>query len=225
MASDAEGHRQRLRERFQRSSLQGFHDHEVLELLLSFAIPRRDVKGIAKALLAKFQSLAAVLDAPMEALQEVPGVGSYAATLLAMVPRLVERYQQDRWQGSETLHSTRDAVGYLAALLGTERNEVFLVLALNSRNALIAQEEIQRGSVNRTAVFPRKVIEACLKHRATAVVLAHNHPSGDPSPSQADRQLTRKLSKLLAEVDIAVHDHIIISGAQYFSFAEHGEMA
>jgi DNA repair protein RadC len=219
-----DGHRQRLRERFEQSGFNGFHDHEVIELLLSYAIPRRDVKPLAKELLSRFGSLSAVVDAPVVHLKQIDGVGSHASVLLAMVPRLMDRYLQDRWKRNESFHSTQDAVRYLSSLLGTERTEVFSILALNSQNALISAEEIQRGSVNRTAVFPRLVVEACLKHRATAVILAHNHPGGDPNPSSADRQLTRKLKRLLNDLDIQVHDHIIVAGLAYYSFAEHQEL-
>jgi DNA repair protein RadC len=227
MTIGPEGHRKRLRERFDRSGLDGFHDHEVLELLLSFVIPRKDVKPLAKDLLHQFGGLAAVLDAPPESLQEVPGIGPLAATLIAIVPRLFDLYQKDRWNidyRRNKVVTTDNAVQLLRSELETERMEVFCVLALNSKNELVATERIQKGSVNRTAVFPRLVVEAIVKHRATAVILAHNHPGGDPNPSAADRQLTRRLIKLLADLDIHVHDHIIIAGPHYFSFAEHGEL-
>ena len=224
MSTGLEGHRKRLRERFERSGFEGFHDHEVLELLLSYVIPRRDVKPIAKALLTEFGSFSAVCDAPLPTLQQLEGVGPQAAIMLSTVPRLLDRYQQDRWKHNPTFGSTKEAVSYLFSILGTERNEVFCILALNSQNSLIAMERIQRGSVNRTAVFPRLVVEACLKHRATAVILSHNHPGGDPSPSAADRQLTRKLKRILSDLDIVAHDHIIIAGPTYFSFAEQGEL-
>lgn len=220
----SEGHRKRLRERFERSGLEGFHDHEVLELLLTFAIPRRDVKPIAKALLEEYGKLAAVFDAPLPILQTTGGVGPHAATLLSLIPRLLERYQRDRWKPACSFNSTEEVVPYLSSLLGTERHEVFCLLALNSRNELIAAEPIQKGSVNRAAVFPRQVVEACLKHRATAVILSHNHPGGDPTPSSADRQLTRKLRRILLDLDIQVHDHIIIAGLNHYSFAKNGEL-
>jgi len=225
MGIGPEGHRSRLRERFERSGLQGFHDHEVLELLLTFAIPRRDVKPLARELMGKFSTLAAVFDAPLKHLKEVDGIGGTASVLIGLIPRLLERYQQDRWTHTEVFASTSEALTYLASLFGAARNEVFYLLALNSRNALIAAEHIQQGTVNRAAVFPRQVVEAALKHRATAVILAHNHPGGDARPSSADRQLTRKLKKVLNDLDIAVHDHIIIAGPNSsFSFAEHGEL-
>jgi DNA repair protein RadC len=242
MTVGPEGHRERLRERFERSGLQGFHDHEVVELVLTYVIPRRDVKPIARELLAKFgQNLADVFDAPRQILQGIEGIGPTAALFFNLIPRLLERYQQDRWKRTRLLSSIRETVDFLVSILATERTEVFYVLALNSRNALIAHEAlqesasgphrliagetIQRGTVNRAAVFPRLVVEAALKHRATAVILAHNHPGGDPQPSSADRQLTRKLQRLLSDLDIMVHDHIIIAGPdRYYSFAERGEL-
>jgi len=242
MTVGPEGHRARLRQRFERSGLQGFHDHEVVELVLTYVIPRRDVKPIARELLTKFgQNLADVFDAPRQILHGIEGVGPAAALFFNLIPRLLERYQQDRWKRTRLLSSIRETVDFLASILATERTEVFYVLALNSRNALIAHEAlqepstgphrliagetIQRGTVNRAAVFPRLVVEAALKHRATAVILAHNHPGGDAQPSSADRQLTRKLQRLLSDLDIMVHDHIIIAGPdRYYSFAEHGEL-
>jgi DNA repair protein RadC len=219
-----QGHRRRLRERFVKSGLAGFHDHEILELLLTYAIPRKDVKPIAKDLLNEFgNNLASVFDAPAEALQRIEGVGGQAAVLIGLMPRLFDSYQSSRWVRHETFGSTEAAVSYLQALLGTQRNEIFCVLALDSQNRLIAVERVQRGSVNRTAVFPRQVVEASLKHRATAVILAHNHPGGGPLPSAADRQLTQRLRKILGELDIVVHDHIIIAGHnQFYSFAQTG---
>jgi len=221
-----EGHRKRLRERFARSGFDGFHDHEVLELLLTFVIPRKDVKLLAKKLLNEFGSLAAVFDAPQDGLQKTSGIGPQAATLIVAIPRLFDRYQVDRWKRDDEKRvvTTDDAVLRLRSELGTERSEVFYVLALNSKNVLLAVEKVQKGSVNRTAVFPRLVVEAIVKHHATAAILAHNHPGGDPNPSAADRQLTRKLKKLLNDLDIHVHDHIIIAGIHYYSFAEHGEL-
>lgn len=202
--SGLEGHRIRLRERFLKSGLAGFHDHEILELLLTYAIPRKDVKPIAKDLLKKFgNNLASVFDAPAEALQrEVDGIGQSAAVLIGLVPRLFDSYRSSRWTRQETFGSTLSAVSYLRARLGTQTNEVFCVLALDSQNRLIAVEQVQRGSVNRTAVFPRQVAEASLKHRATAVILAHNHPGGSPLPSAADRQLTKRLKNILGDLVI-----------------------
>jgi DNA repair protein RadC len=219
-----EGHRERLRERFQRGGLDGFLDHEVLEFVLTYAIPRRDVKTIAKDLLSEFGSLAAVFDAPPESLKRMNGLGPQAVLFMGLIPCLIQRYQGNRWskENKRTFNSTPDVVSFLSPLLRAERNEVFMLLALDSRNVLNGIEPIQRGTINRTAVFPRLIVEASLKHRATAIILAHNHPGGDPNPSVADRQLTTKLRRMLQEMDILVHDHVIIAGDQYFSFAENG---
>jgi DNA repair protein RadC len=225
MSTEHDGHRKRLRERFEQSGLDAFHDHEVLELLLTYAIPRRDVKPLAKTLLGEFGGLSAVLDAPLSRLKQISGVGGHAAILLSLAPRLLDRYQQDRWQKRQAFHSTPEVVAFLRPELSGEVTEVFCVLALNSQNALIAMERVQQGTVNKTIVFPRLVVEAALKHRATAVILAHNHPSGEPKPSAADRQLTLRLRKTLHDLDITVHDHIIIAGPAYYSFAENGELA
>ncbi len=225
MGPEHDGHRKRLRERFENSGLEAFHDHEVLELLLTYAIPRRDVKPLAKELLSRFGSLAAVLDAPLPELKLVSGVGDHAAVLLALTPRLLKRYQQDRWRDRPSFHSTPEVVAFLQSRLAGETHELFCLLALNSQNALIAMEPVQHGTVNKTVVFPRLVVETALKHRATAVILAHNHPSGEPKPSSADRQLTQRLRKTLHDLDITVHDHIIIAGSAYYSFAENGELA
>ena len=224
MTMGVEGHRKRLRERFLNGGLDAFHDHEVMELLLTYAIPRRDVKPIAKAILAEFGGLSAALDAPVERLRQIDGVGGNAAVLIALVPRLLGRYQGDRWKKTPEFHSLDETIPFLTSLLAGEREEVFCVMALNSHNGLIAVERIQRGTVNRTAVFPRQVAEVALKHRATAVILAHNHPGGGAKPSAADRVMTRKLKTVLNELDVAVHDHVIIAGKKSYSFADHGEL-
>lgn len=224
MSAEHDGHRQRLRERFEQSGLDAFHDHEVLELLLMYAIPRRDVKPLAKGLLAEFGGLAAVLDAPLPQLRQVKGVGDHAALLLTLTPRLLDRYQQDRWRKRRAFHSTQEVVAYLQPKLSAEVKEVFYLMALNSQNGLIAMEPVQHGTVNKTVVLPRLVVEVALKHRAAAVIFAHNHPSGEPKPSSADRQITTRLKKTLHDLDITVHDHIIIAGSTYYSFAENGDL-
>ncbi len=222
--SGHQGHWERLRERFSKGGLSGFHDYEILELLLTYIFRRGNPKPTAKELLNNFgNNLASVLDAPVEELCKIKGIGKEAATLISFIPQLFEAYQKSRWDLQESICSTESAVSYLRAHLGTQRNEVFCVLALDSQNRLIAIEQVQQGSVNRTAVFPRLVAEVSLKHRATAVILAHNHPGGSPTPSGADRQLTKKLKIMLTDLDIVVHDHIIVAGQdQYYSFAENG---
>ncbi len=215
------GHLHRLRVQ---NGLAGSYDHENLELLLTYAMPAKDVKRIARDLLSEFgNNLASIFDSPVEVLQRVEGIEEHAAVLIRLIPRLFDSYLSSLWVRHETFDSTEAAASYIRALLGTQRNEVFCVLALDSRNRLIAVERVQEGSVNRTAIFPRQVVEISLKHHATAVVLGHNHPGGSLLPSAADRQITQRLRKILGDLDIVLHDHIIISGYdQYYSFAETG---
>lgn len=222
--SDNYGHRSRLRERFFKAGLDGFHDHEVLELILTYVIPRRDVKPVAKDLLREFKTLGSVLDAPRERLQKIEGVGEQAAGFLNLIPRLVARYLNDRWKKRRVFSSIKDAAEFLVNQLKAEKTEVFLCLNLSSQNALLAAEKIQEGTVNRATVYPRLVVESAIKHSATAVILAHNHPGGLPRPSDADRRLTRKIKRIFQEIDITLHDHIIVAGNDYYSFAENGEL-
>jgi len=223
-SSDNYGHRSRLRERFFKTGLEGFHDHEVLELILTYVIPRRDVKPIAKDLLREFKSLGGVLDAPREHLQRIDGIGDQASGFLNLIPQLISRYLNDRWRKRRIFSSIKDAAEFLVNQLKAEKCEVFLCLNLSSQNALLATEKIQEGTVNRATVYPRLVVESALKHSATAVILAHNHPGGLPKPSEADRRLTRRIKRIFQDIDITLHDHIIVAGESYYSFAEHGEL-
>ncbi len=218
------GHRSRLRERFFRTGLDGFHDHEVLELILTYVIPRKDVKPIAKDLLHEFKSLGSVLDAPREHLLKINGIGEQAAGFLNLIPQLIARYLNDRWKKRQVFSSIKDAAEFLVNQLKAEKTEVFLSLNLSSQNALLATEIIQKGTVNRATVYPRLVVESAIKHNATAVILAHNHPGGLPRPSEADRRLTRKIRQIFQDIDITLHDHIIVAGESYYSFAENGEL-
>ena len=219
-----QGHRSRLRERFFRTGLDGFHDHEVLELILTYVIPRKDVKPIAKELLGEFKSLGSVLDAPRERLRKINGIGEQAAGFLNLIPHLIARYLNDRWKKRYVFSSIKDAAEFLVNQLKAEKCEVFLCLNLSSQNALLAAEKIQTGTVNRATVYPRLVVESAIKHNATAVILAHNHPGGLAKPSEADRRLTRRLRRIFQEIDITLHDHIIVAGENYYSFAENGEL-
>lgn len=218
---DVTGHRGRLRERFKKSGLRGFQDYEVLELLLTYVIPRKDVKGPAKRLIEEFGSLAAVLDTPRELLQSVKGIGPEAALFLSLIPEVIARYEESKKRSLCRLTSVQEAVEFLKPKVSGPY-ETFWVTALNSRNEVIATELIQKGSVNRVSVIPRMVVEAALKHRATGVILAHNHPGGVLEPSQADINITKVLLSVLQKLDIALLDHLIITHFGYFSFAEKG---
>ncbi len=223
MKNPSSGHRKRLRERFLSAGLEAFHDHEVLELILTYAIPKKDVKPIAKALLSHFHSFHAVLEAPRELLEKVPGVGLQASILLSCLLKIFERYQQDKQKSKKYISSPEEAWEYIRPVID-KSYESFWLIALDSQNKIIACEMIQKGTVNRTPLVPRMVVEASIKHKASGIIIAHNHPSGNPKPSKADHEITSILKKILEAIDIKLLDHIIVGENSYFSFLQKGEL-
>ena len=216
------GHRERLRERFLRAGAKGLQDYELLELLLSYAIPRKDVKPQAKELLRRFGSLAAVLDAPLEEVQEVKGIGPRAATLLRLAKEMGEVYLGERMRGVDVLSSPSRVVDFCLFRLKGEGEEKFMVIYLNVKNEVMDYEVIQEGTVDRSVVYPRRVAEKALRRRAASVIVVHNHPSGHPDPSPEDRRITRELVEALRPLEIRLLDHIIVGKRGYFSFRERG---
>lgn len=216
------GHRERLRERFLRAGAKGLQDYELLELLLSYAIPRKDVKPQAKELLRRFGSLAAVLDAPLEEVQEVKGIGPRAATLLRLAKEMGEVYLGERMRGVDVLSSPSRVVDFCLFRLKGEGEEKFMVIYLNVKNEVMDYEVIQEGTVDRSVVYPRRVAEKALRRRAASVIVVHNHPSGHPDPSPEDRRITRELVEALRPLEIRLLDHIIVGKRGYFSFREKG---
>ena len=215
------GHRRRLRERFRRTGLIGLADHEALELLLCFGIPRRDVKPLAKELLRRFGSLAGVLEAAPEELEEVPGIGESAAVLPLLVRSLCSRYLEQKLRTLELLEQPAAVADFVRMKLGGGRKERFMVMYLDIRNQLLAYD-LTDGTVDRTPVYHREVAESALRHRASAVIVAHNHPSGFLEPSREDLALTYRLRDSLKLLGIALHDHLIVSGSGAFSLREAG---
>lgn len=207
----------RLKERFRQSQLEGFSNSEVLELLLSFAIPGKDVKPVARELMKKFNGLRGILDAAPEELKGIKGVGNNAATIIKVVKSLSGLYLRERIEGRDVIKSPKDVIDYLKAALSGERVEKFLGIYLNSRNEIISVDTLQEGTLNRTIVYPRKAIEQAFKHNACSVIFVHNHPSGNPEPSQADHQLMRMLERAAHAVDLIVLDHIVIGKNSHFS--------
>jgi DNA repair protein RadC len=220
--ADGSGHRRRLRERFARSGLKGFHDHEIVELLLALGTPRKDTKEPAREALAKFGSLKDVLDAPPGRLTEVPGVGPKNIIALRLVKEVAARYLKDRLRERPLAGSPRAVFDYLRQDLGGLHREVFSAVFLNTANKIIEVEQVAEGTVNRAAIHPREVIAAALKHNASRVIFAHNHPAGSMRPSDDDIEITTRLKKACEAVGIDVLDHVIVSADSYFSLAEHG---
>jgi DNA repair protein RadC len=204
------GHRDRLRGRFEDAGSASLADYELLELLLFRSIPRADTKPAAKALLARFGTFAEVLGAPVALLQEVKGVGPSVALDLKIIAAAGQRAALSEIAGREILSSWDKVIGYCRAAMAFEQREQFRILFLDKKNALIADEVQQTGTVDHTPVYPREVVRRALELSATAIVLVHNHPSGDPTPSRADIEMTRLIVETAKPLGISVHDHIII---------------
>lgn len=217
-----EGHRERLREKFRNTGFEGFHDYEVLELLLTYAIPRKDTKPIAKALISRFKTLKDVLDAEIEKLTEIEGLGENAALFLKVIREVIVKYFQVKALEQKIFRTLDELVDYLRAVIGGNNNEVVHVLYLNSKNELIHAETLSEGTVSEAVAFPRKIVEGALRHRATSVILAHNHPGGLPEPSESDDRLTEAVRRALETVDISLQEHVIITRDGYFSYRKSG---
>jgi DNA repair protein RadC len=207
---DHSGHRQRLRERFRKGGADALPDYELLELVLFRALPRRDTKGIAKKLLSRFGSFAEVVNAPDPRLKETDGVGDSVITELKLVRAAALRMMRSELVQRPALASSKQVLDYLLAAQSYEHREQFRILFLDKRNRLIADEIQQQGTVDHTPVYVREVVKRALELSATAIILVHNHPSGDPTPSRADVDMTKQIVATAAPLGIIVHDHIIV---------------
>ena len=217
-----DGHRQRLKERFRTEGLDNFSDIQVLELLLFYCIPRRDTNPIAHALLERFGSLSQVMDAPIEELAKVPGMGEGAATFLSLTTAAGRYYQVNRAMNVEILTSVEKCGQYLVPYFYGRRNETVFLLCLDAKCKVLCCKEIGEGSVNSAGVPIRRIVEAALGVNATTVILAHNHPSGIALPSGEDIQATQRVAAALSTVDIALADHIVVADDDFVSLAQSG---
>lgn len=217
-----DGHRQRLKARFRAEGLDHFSEHEVLELLLFYCIPRQDTNPAAHALLKHFGSFAKVLEASPEELQKVPGIGESAATMLSLVGA-AERYALISGRGEDTVLSTVEACGdYLKPFFHRLRNETVYLLCLDAKCKVLCCKAVGEGSVNSASVPVRRIVELALAANATSAVLAHNHPSGLALPSAEDVQTTRRLAAALDAVEIELSDHIVVADGDYVSLVQSG---
>lgn len=219
------GHRQRLRKKFLESGLAGFHDYEVIELLLTIATPRKDCKEIAKALLKRFKSLQRVLEASPRELCEIDGVGPMNQFGIKLVKAVADRYLEKRLIEKDPLNNSRELYEYLCHTIRDKLREYFKVVFLDAKNKVLAVETLFKGTLTASSVYPREVILAALNHDAAALIFAHNHPSGDPTPSPEDVAITRQLVLACAVMGITVHEHIVMGNNSYYSFADHGHIA
>lgn len=204
------GHRDRLRARFEQGGAAALADYELLELLLFRSIPRSDTKGTAKALIARFGSLAEVLGAEAALLSEVKGVGASTALDLKLVAAAAASIAKGQVGKREVLGSWNQVIDYCRAAMAFETREQFRLLFLDKKNVLIADEVQQTGTVDHTPVYPREVVKRALELSASAIILVHNHPSGDPTPSRADIEMTKTIADAAKPLGVAIHDHIII---------------
>lgn len=217
-------HRKRLKNRFIKAGIDAFADYEVLELLLMFSIARKDVKPMAKALIKRFKSFHGVLDAPLDDIASVHGVGNHSAILIKLAKACSDYYLRKRIYLSSVITSPENLLKYCKSAMAGKSDEQFRVIYLNTKNEVIHDEVLQEGTVDQSAVYPRKIIEHALQQKAVALILIHNHPSGNPEPSSHDKYLTKMLTHLSESLGIKIHDHIIIGRNEYFSFKESGYM-
>jgi len=217
-----QGHRKRLRGKFLKSGLAGFHDYEIVELLLSLGTPRKDCKLPAKEAIKRFKTLRGVLEAPPEELQQIGGIGAHSAFGIKLVREVAREYLKAKILDKPFYKSSQEVFDYLYHSMRGLKKEVFKVIYLNSQNQIIDTDDLSEGTVNSSAVSPREVVEGAIKHNAASLVFVHNHPSGNPEPSTSDRELTRELVYAGRIMRLKVLDHIIIGDNRYFSFAGEG---
>lgn len=221
-ALGAEGHRARMRLRLLTAGPDALADHEMLEMILFLALPRRDTKPVARLLLDRFGSFAAAIAAPVQDLRGVEGLGEAGTAALKLVQAGALRLARAEVLNRPVLNNWDRLMSYLNAVLAREKIEQFRVLFLDNRNRLVADEAQARGTVNHTPVYPREVVKRALELHATALILVHNHPSGDPTPSEEDIAMTREVKMAAAALSIVLHDHVIVGNGKWLSFRKEG---
>jgi len=216
-------HRQRVKTRFEKTGFHGFHDYEVLEFLLYFALPRKDTKKIAKRLLERFGNITGVLHADRKEMEEIEGIGPHAAFFLQAMGGMIGFYFDEKARkGDISFGNMEQLVDYFRATIGGSPNEVMRILYLNSKNNLLYEENLSEGTVSEAVAFPRRIVEGALKYRATSVIIAHNHPGGLPEPSENDDVITQQVKAALKMVNIGLQEHLIVAPEGYYSYRRHG---
>lgn len=214
------GHRRRLREKFLKGGLKGFLDYEIVELLLTLGTPRKDCKRQAKEALKKFKSLRGVLEASEDRLQEIRGIGPNNVFGFKLVQEVSRRFLREKMIGRPVCNSSREVFDYLYHSLRGLKREEFKVIFLDTKNQILEEKTIFEGTVDSSVIYPREIIQEALKYDASSLIFVHNHPSGDPAPSESDREITRELVFAANIMQIKVLDHIIIGNNCFFSFAD-----
>lgn len=212
------GHRERLKTRFRKGGVKALADYELLELLLMMAIPRRDVKPLAKSLISEFGSYAEVISASPERLMEFNGVGENVVTALKLAEASAQMLSQGKVMEKPVLSNWQALINYCTTQMAYKKNEQFRVLFLDRQNRLIADEKMQEGTIDHTPVYPREIIKRALELGSSAIILVHNHPSADPTPSREDIDMTKKVAEAGKQLGVMLHDHLIISKGGHSSF-------
>ncbi|EFE87859.1 RadC family protein [Fusobacterium periodonticum] len=227
--NNAKGHRERVRKKFLENGFNGLEDYEVLELLLFYVIPRRDTKAIAKELMAKFKTLANVLKADNKELKTINGLGDVAITFLKMMGALPEKIYEDKLKNEKIIKDDTNKItnkeillNFLRNKIGYENVEKFYVIYLSSSNEVLAFEESSSGTLDRSSIYPREIYKRVIMENAKSIIIAHNHPSGNISPSKCDIDITNEIAKGLKNFGALLIEHIIITRDSYFSFLEEG---
>ncbi|MEA3442329.1 MAG: DNA repair protein RadC [Chloroflexota bacterium] len=216
------GHRERLRDKFLKSGLKGFHDYEVIEMLLTLATPRKDCKRAAKKAIEKFKSLPGVLEAPPHELQEIEGIGPVNVFGIKLIQQVAQEFLKEQILDKSYCKSSKEVFDYLYLSMRDLKKEVFKVIFLNAQNQVIQVEDLFEGTLDASAVYPREIVKNAIKHSAAALIFVHNHPAGNPEPSDNDKRMTRELVFAGNIMQIKVLDHVIIGDNRHFSFADAG---
>jgi DNA repair protein RadC len=219
---DALGHRKRLREKFLKSGLAGFQDYEVVELLLSLGTPRRDCKPQAKEAIRRFKSLRGILEAPDSELQKIKGIGPHSVFGLKFMQAVAREFLKEKSIGKPVCSSSQEIYDYFYHSMRDLKKEIVKIVYLNSQNQIVEFRDLAQGTVDSSFIYPREVIEGAIKCNAVSLVIVHNHPSGNPEPSESDKELTRDLVYAGSVMKINILDHIIIGDNRFFSFASAG---
>lgn len=215
-----DGHRARLLDRFVKNGISALHPHEIIELILTFTIPRRDTKPIARQLLGKFKTITAVINGSLDELKSIDGVGERSAALFLLLKELIGYCLKEKYEHQSMISHRKDVEEYLRFYFGQRRDEYVASICLDNANHVLQTDIISEGTVNQCAVYPRAIIDKALRCGAASIVLAHNHPGGGLNPSEADWLITEKLINIGKLLDIPLMDHIIISSARVVSLRE-----
>ncbi len=216
------GHRERLRKKLLECSGDVFADYELLELLLTIAIPRRDVKPLAKELLNKFSIFAGVINAPQSELLKINGIGETTTAMFKIIKLSMTKALKDKVQEGSVISNWQELINYCQLNIGNKQTEEFHVLYLDTKCQLIKDETHSTGTINSSSVYPREILKRVLDNGASSIIIVHNHPTGDTSPSNADINITRKIKESLKTIDVPLHDHLIVGKGNYFSFKSLG---